>query len=59
MRQTQIRKTKTVPTMDEAQREAEAEEFNERMRRARRAARHARRTSLAAGRLVATVDRMV
>lgn len=58
MRQQQVRKTRTVPKMDETQRQYEEAEFNDRLQRARRAARSARRTSLAAGRLVAEMDRM-
>lgn len=58
MRQEQ-KTRRVVPRMDETARQREAEEFEERLQRARRASKQARRTALAAGRLVAQVDRMV
>lgn len=55
----QVRKTRTVPKMNETERAREDAEFNERLARARRASAKARRTAYAASRLVAQVDRMV
>jgi hypothetical protein len=48
-----------VPRMDEAARAQEEAEYGERLARARRASRKARRTSLAASRLLSEVDRVM